>query len=154
MDKLKSLLKKYRFLIVILVIATLKIGYSAYKKTEDFSNKNIDESFIFLTFNGAFDNSGKKINTRDSFIEALESGKLSEKTVKDYKTFLVNTSNKKDIVESLINQTVKSDGFRKVYSKLTYKEAEQRLKIKGYNSKAIKAILNNYTKSGGKLKQE
>lgn len=48
-----------------------------------------------------------------------------------------------------INQAVKS-----LNSNLTQEEAEQILKNKGYNSKAIKAILNNYTKSVGKLKEE
>ena len=77
---------------------------------------------------------------------------LSSEQLKQLKTFLINTSLNVALVDSLILNMVKSQGFKDVYSQLSKEEALVRLAQKGYTKDKSERILSEYKRMGGEFK--
>jgi hypothetical protein len=115
------------------------------------SNKFKQELLQFLS-KGVKDESDNLIKTVDELEYAISIGHVSEKTIKELKTYLVNTSKNVNVVNTLIENAVKSTGFIDKYSKLTAAEAVTELAKKGYSPDTVKKIIKKYTETGGKFK--
>jgi hypothetical protein len=115
------------------------------------SNKFKQELLQFLS-KGVKDESDNLIKTVDELEYAISIGHVSEKTIKELKTYLVNTSKNVNVVNELIENAVKSTGFIDKYSKLTAAEAATELAKKGYTPDTVKKIMKKYTDTGGKFK--
>jgi len=111
-----------------------------------------DELKSFLTIKKIYDELGNQITKVKDLETALSIGRVSEQTIKDLKTYLINTSKDKNVVNSLIDNMIKSEGFIIKYSNLTAKDAFTELTRKGYSTETTKKIINGYAKSGGKFK--
>lgn len=119
----------------------------AFKSSKSFKA----ELAQFLT-RGVKDESDNLIKTVDELEYAISIGHVSEKTIKELKTHLVNTSKNKNVVDTLIKNAVTSDGFIAKYSNLTASQAATELAKKGYNPETVKKIMKGYVDNGGKFK--
>lgn len=115
------------------------------------SNSLKTEILAFLA-KGVKDESDNLIKTVDDLEYAISIGHVSEQTIKDLKTHLLNTSKDVNIVNTLIKNAVTSTEFIAKYSKLTAADAATELAKKGYSPETVKKIMKGFTDNGGKFK--
>ena len=111
-----------------------------------------DELKTFLGSKRIIDELGNQITKVNDFETALSVGRLSEQTIKDLKTYLINTSKDKNVVNGLIENMIKSEGFITKYTNLSVKDAFTELTKKGYSVETANKIINKYSKGGGKFR--
>jgi hypothetical protein len=125
----------------------IKALITAFKTSKTLKN----EILKFLS-KGVKDESDNLIKTVDDLEYAISIGHVSEQTIKDLKTHLLNTSKDVNIVNTLIKNAVTSTEFIAKYSKLTAAEAATELAKKGYSPETVKKIMKGFTDNGGKFK--
>lgn len=111
-----------------------------------------DELKTFLGSKKIVDELGNQITKIKDLETAITAGRISEQTIKDLKTYLINTSKDKNVINNLIDNMIKSEGFIAKYSNMNVKDALTELTRKGYSVETANKIINKYSKSGGKFK--